>query len=81
MFIVLKNKLNEYKIYIPYSSSCVPTMTSTLWAGFANTNKLLAEAKKSGEMALNKLKVLIDKKEPVLVLDIRISEQYSNILS
>ncbi len=56
-------------------------MTSTLWAGFANTNKLLAEAKKSGEMALNKLKVLIDKKEPVLVLDIRISEQYSNILS
>lgn len=56
-------------------------MTSILWAGFANTNELLAEAKKSGEMALYKLKVLIDKKEPVLVLDIRISEQYSNILS
>lgn len=54
------------------------TSTSTLMAGFANTDKLLASAKKeAGEMAPIKLKVLIDKEEPVVVLDVRESEQRS----
>lgn len=54
------------------------TMTSTLWAGFANTDKLLAEARKeAGEMTPMALKVLIDKEEPVIVLDIREREQRS----
>ncbi|MBL1243321.1 MAG: sulfurtransferase [Sulfurimonas sp.] len=54
------------------------TSTSTLMAGFANTDKLLASAKKeAGEMDPIKLKVLIDKEEPVVVLDVRESEQRS----
>ncbi len=54
------------------------TSTSALMAGFANTDKLLASAKKeAGEMNPIALKILIDKEEPVIVLDIRESEQRS----
>ncbi|MDQ7043510.1 MAG: rhodanese-like domain-containing protein [Sulfurimonas sp.] len=54
------------------------TSTSTLMAGFANTDKLLVEAKKeAGEMSPKALKVLIDKEENVIVLDVRESEQRS----
>ena len=54
------------------------TSTSALMAGFANTDKLLASAKaEAGEMTPSKLKVIIDKEEPVIVLDVRESEQRS----
>ncbi|MDF1876652.1 sulfurtransferase [Sulfurimonas sp. SAG-AH-194-L11] len=54
------------------------TSTTVLMAGFANTDKLLASAKKeAGEMEPKALKVLIDKEEPVIVLDVRESEQRS----
>lgn len=49
-----------------------------LFAGFANTDKLLAAAKKeAGEMPVSQLKSMIDKEEAVIVLDIRESEQRS----
>jgi len=54
------------------------TNSSLLFAGFANTDKLLASAKQeAGEMEPKALKVLIDKEEPVIVLDVRESEQRS----
>lgn len=54
------------------------TSTSALMAGFANTDKLLASAKaEAGEMTPSKLKVIIDKEEPVIILDVRESEQRS----
>lgn len=68
----MNNKLTQLALIAVLSTS------STLFAGFANTDKLLAEAKKeAGEMAPSKLKVLIDKEELVVVLDIRESEQRS----
>ena len=52
--------------------------SSSLFAGFANTDKLLVEARKeAGEMAPSKLKSMIDNEEGVVVLDIRESEQRS----
>jgi rhodanese-related sulfurtransferase len=51
---------------------------SNAMAGFANTDKLLVEAKKeTGEMKPSTLKKMIDKEEAVVVLDIRESEQRS----
>ncbi len=68
----MNNKLTQLALIAVLSTG------STLFAGFANTDKLLAEAKKeAGEMAPSKLKVLIDKEELVVVLDIRESEQRS----
>ena len=50
--------------------------TTTLMAGFANTDRLLVQAKKdAGEIEPSVLKKMIDKEEPVVVLDIRESEQ------
>lgn len=50
--------------------------TTNLIAGFANTDKLLVQAKKeAGEMEPTTLKKMIDKEEAVVVLDIRESEQ------
>jgi len=50
--------------------------TTTLFAGFKETDKLLVQAKKeAGEMEPAKLKKLIDNEEVVVVLDIRESEQ------
>lgn len=50
--------------------------TTTLMAGFANTDKLLVQAKKeAGEMQPSVLKAMLDKEEAVIVLDIRESEQ------
>ena len=50
--------------------------TTSLIAGFANTDKLLAQAKKeAGEMESTTLKKMLDKEEAVVVLDIRESEQ------
>ncbi len=50
--------------------------TSGLHAGFANTDKLLAEAKiEAGEIKPSALKKMLDKEEEVVVLDIRESEQ------
>lgn len=52
--------------------------TSTLLAGFKETDKLLVQATKEvGEMEPKKLKKLIDNEEAVIVLDIRESEQRS----
>ena len=52
--------------------------SSTLMAGFANTDKLLVQAKKeAGEMEPKKLKKMLDKEEAVVVLDVRESEQRS----
>lgn len=52
--------------------------STSVFAGFANTDKLLAEAKKeAGEMPVSQLKSMIDKEEAVVVLDIRESEQRS----
>lgn len=52
--------------------------STSLFAGFANTDKLLAAAKKeAGEMPVSQLKSMIDKEEAVIVLDIRESEQRS----
>ncbi|QSZ41665.1 sulfurtransferase [Sulfurimonas aquatica] len=51
---------------------------SYLNAGFANTDKLLEEAKKeAGEITPSVLKSMIDKEVPVIILDIRESEQRS----
>lgn len=50
--------------------------STMLMAGFANTEKLLAQAKKeAGEMAPSTLKKMIDEERAVIVLDIRESEQ------
>lgn len=50
--------------------------TTSLMAGFANTDKLLVQAKKeAGEMNPSTLKKMLDKEEAVVVLDIRESEQ------
>ena len=50
--------------------------SSALMAGFANTGKLLVEAKKeAGEMKPSVLKALIDKEESVVVLDVREAKQ------
>ena len=52
--------------------------TTTLMAGFANTDKLLVAAKKeAGEMTPSTLKKMLDKEEAVIVLDVRESEQRS----
>ena len=54
------------------------TSTSSLFAGFANTDKLLVQAKKeAGEIEPKKLKEMIDKEQDLVVLDIRESEQRS----
>lgn len=56
----------------------IATLSSTtaLVAGFANTDKLLVEAKKeAGEMQPSVLKKMIDKEDAVIILDIRESEQ------
>lgn len=51
---------------------------SSLYAGFANTDKLLMEAKKeAGEIKPSVLKKMIDNEETFVVLDIRESEQRS----
>jgi rhodanese-related sulfurtransferase len=45
-------------------------------AGFANTDKLLVQAKQeAGEMEPSVLKAMLDKEETVIVLDVRESEQ------
>jgi len=50
--------------------------TTSLFAGFANTDKLLIQAKKeAGEIEPSKLKAMLDKGESVVVLDVRESEQ------
>lgn len=52
--------------------------TTSLMAGFANTDKLLVQAKKeAGEMEPTVLKKMMDKEEAVVLLDIRESEQRS----
>lgn len=56
----------------------VLTASTTLMAGFANTDKLLDEAKKEvGEMKTSTLKKMLDKGEVVVVLDVREKEQCS----
>lgn len=52
--------------------------STTLFAKFANTDKLISEAKKeAGEIKSTKLKEMIDFEDDVIVLDIRESEQRS----
>jgi rhodanese-related sulfurtransferase len=54
------------------------TTASSLMAGFANTDKLLVEAKKeAGEIQPSVLKKMLDNEQEVIVLDIRESEQRS----
>ncbi|AKF25290.1 sulfurtransferase [Sulfurovum lithotrophicum] len=49
---------------------------SPLLAGHPQTDKLIEEAKKeSGEITAKKLKTMLDKEEPVIVLDVREAEQ------
>jgi len=68
----MKIKFTQLLLVVSLTSSTV------LMAGFANTDKLLVEAKKeAGEMEPSKLKKMIDKEEAVVVLDIRESEQRS----
>jgi len=50
--------------------------TTSLFAGFAETDALLAQATKEvGEMEPSRLKQMIDKEEYVIVLDVREMEQ------
>ena len=50
--------------------------TSTLFAGFKETDKLLLEAKKEvGEIGSQKLKKMIDNEDELILLDIRETEQ------
>lgn len=50
--------------------------TTSLFAGFVETDALLAQATKEvGEMEPQKLKQMIDKEEAVIILDVRESEQ------
>lgn len=52
--------------------------STSLYAGFPETNILLEKAKKeAGEIEPKKLKEMIDKEEAIVVLDIRESEQRS----
>lgn len=68
----MNTKITKFILIVALSSS------SLLMAGFANTDKLLAAAKKeAGEMEPSKLKKMIDKEEAVVVLDVRESEQRS----
>ncbi len=47
-----------------------------LFAGHPATDKLITQAKKeSGEIPAKKLKTMLDKEEPVIVLDVREAEQ------
>ena len=68
----MKRKLLTLAVLVGLGTS------STLMAGFANTDKLLVEAKKeAGEIKPSTLKKMLDKEEEVIVLDIRESEQRS----
>ena len=49
---------------------------TALFAGHKETDKLITEAKKeAGEMTPKQLKAMLDKEEPVIILDVRESEQ------
>ncbi len=66
----MKTKLTNLLLIASLSS------TTALMAGFANTDKLLVEAKKeAGEMDPSVLKSMIEKEQPVIILDVRESEQ------
>ena len=68
----MKTKLTKILLIASLSA------TTTLMAGFANTDKLLVQAKKeAGEMKPSKLKKMLDKEEAVIVLDVRESQQRS----
>jgi rhodanese-related sulfurtransferase len=68
----MKKKILSISTIIALSTS------STLMAGFTNTDKLLVQAKKeAGEMNPSTLKKMLDKEEAVVVLDIREKEQRS----
>jgi len=55
---------------------CLFLTNSSLYAGFAETERLIQVAtKEAGEMAPQKLKKLLDEDKDVIVLDIRESEQ------
>ncbi|MDF1880069.1 sulfurtransferase [Sulfurimonas sp. MAG313] len=56
---------------------CITLLLSTsAFAGFAETDKLLVQAKKeAGEMMPKTLKTMIDKEQDVIILDVRESEQ------
>ena len=52
--------------------------TTTLFAGFPVTDKILAEnIKEDGQMDAKTLKAMIDKEQPVIILDVREKEQRS----
>jgi len=68
----MKKKILSIATIVALSAS------STLMAGFANTDKLLVQAKKeAGEMKPSTLKQMLDREEAVVVLDIREKEQRS----
>ena len=69
----MKTKLTKILLIASLSAT-----TSLFAGGFANTNKLLVEAKKeAGEMKPSTLKKMLDKEEAVVVLDVREKEQRS----
>ncbi len=52
------------------------TSTTALFAGFAETDKILAQdIKEDGQMNAKDLKVLLDAGKPVIILDVRETEQ------
>jgi len=66
----MKTKLTKILLIASLSA------TTTLMAGFANTDKLLVEAKKeAGEIKPSQLKKMLDKEEEIIVLDVREFEQ------
>ena len=68
----MKTKLTKILLIVSLGA------TASLMAGFANTDKLLVEAKKeAGEMKPSTLKKMLDKEEAVIVLDVREKEQRS----
>jgi len=59
-------------------STFIALSATTLFAGHANTDRLLVEAKKeAGEIKPSQLKKMLDKEEEIIVLDVREFEQRS----
>jgi len=66
----MKTKLTNLLMIVALSS------TTALFAGFKATDAMLAkDIKADGQMEPKKLKVMIDKEEPVIILDVREKEQ------
>ena len=66
------------KMKLLHTITLLALSTTTLLAGYANTDKLLVQAKKeAGELKPSDLKKMLDNEDTLIILDVRESEQRS----